>query len=279
MSEPIPASVIVMTRNEERNLAKCLESVREFDEVFVVDSASEDRTREIAAEHGATVVEFAWNGRYPKKKQWCLEHLPFRHDWVLYVDADEEATPELVAELRRVFERGPTHAAYFARFAYTFLGRTLRHGQPVFKLVLFDRTRGRFLDLGDTGVETAGEVEPHFQPRIEGSSGVLRAPLLHHDMSSLYAWFQRHNGYSDWEAFLKASGKLVNRDEAQPGLRRHLKRIFNALPGRPLAFFLLCYVVRGGFLDGRAGFHYALAKSFYYWQVDVKTVELELRRR
>lgn len=280
MTGSIPVSVVVLTRDEEQNIGKCLDGLRAFAEVFVVDSRSADRTRELAAERGATVVDFVWNGRYPKKKQWCLEHLPFAHDWVLYVDADEEVTPELAAELRELFARGePPHAAYFGRFAYTFLGRTLRHGQPVYKLVLFDRRRGRFPDLGDTGVETAGEVEPHFQPRVEGTTGVLRAPLLHHDMQSLHAWFARHNGYSDWEAFLRADGRLPSRDEAQPGLRRHLKRAFGVLPARPLAFFLLSYVLRLGFLDGRAGLHYALAKSFYYWQVDLKTRELERRRR
>ena len=77
-SSRVPVSVVVMTKNEESNLPKCLPSVERFDEVFVVDSRSDDRTQEIARSAGAEVVEFVWNGRYPKKKQWCLENLPFR---------------------------------------------------------------------------------------------------------------------------------------------------------------------------------------------------------
>jgi glycosyltransferase involved in cell wall biosynthesis len=79
-----------MTKNEELNIAKCLRSLNDFAEVFVVDSDSTDNTRTIAESMGARVVHFSWNGKYPKKKQWCLDNLSFSHDWVLFVDADEE---------------------------------------------------------------------------------------------------------------------------------------------------------------------------------------------
>src|SRR4051812_45933268 len=95
----IPVSVIVLTRNEEANLGRCLASTERFSEVFVVDSLSIDGTREIAESCGARVVTFEWNGEYPKKKQWALESLPFSHDWVFYLDADEELTPDLVNEI------------------------------------------------------------------------------------------------------------------------------------------------------------------------------------
>lgn len=275
----IPVSAIVLTRNEEANLPKCLDSLAGVDEVFVVDSGSEDATRTIAHEHGARVIPFNWNGRYPKKKQWALENVPFRHDWVLYVDADEELTPELRAELERLFAAGePPRAGYFAGLDYRFLGRVLRHGQRVYKLILFDRRRGRFLDFDDLEAANMWEVEGHYQPRIEGETGVLRGRVLHADHDSLYAWFARHNRYSDWEAVLARNGAPGRGDEAQPGLRRPLKAVFNLLPFKPLAFFLYAYVLRLGFLDGRAGYHYALAKAFYYWQVGVKARELELRR-
>ena len=109
----VPVSVVVMTRNEELNLPKCLASVERFDEVFVVDSQSHDHTQEIARAAGAEIVEFVWNGRYPKKKQWCLENLPFRHDWVLYLDADEEATEARVDEIARLAATGFGKAGYF----------------------------------------------------------------------------------------------------------------------------------------------------------------------
>ena len=109
----IPVSVVVMTKNEEENLPKCLASVEELDEVFVVDSRSEDRTQEIARAAGVEVVEFVWHRRYPKKKQWCLENLPFRHDFVLYLDADEELTTPLVDEVAGLAARGFDRVGYF----------------------------------------------------------------------------------------------------------------------------------------------------------------------
>ncbi len=272
----IRISAIVLTRNEEANIGKCLRSLAGIDEIFVVDSNSEDRTREIARDHGAQVVTFTWDGRYPKKKQWALENLPFSHDWVLYLDADEELTPELRNELARLFAGGePPHAGYFARLDYRFLGRTLRHGQRVYKLILFDRRRGRFLDYDDLDAVNMWEVEGHYQPAIDGVTALLRGRVLHADHDSLYSWFARHNRYSDWEAVLRRKDGLARDDEAQPGTRRLLKSIFARLPFKPLAFFVYSYVLRLGFLDGRAGFHYAIAKSTYYWQVGLKMRELE----
>ena len=103
----IPVSVVVMTRNEAQNIGPCLEALSRFDQVFVVDSGSGDGTAEIAAGLGATVVPFQWNGAYPKKKQWCLENLPFRHVWVLYCDADERITPQLGDEIALLMSSEP----------------------------------------------------------------------------------------------------------------------------------------------------------------------------
>ena len=272
--EKISASVVVMTKNEERNIAKCLRSVAAFDEVLVVDSVSDDRTVEIATEMGAKVSPFRWNGGYPKKKQWCLENLSFSHDWVLYVDADEEVLPDLAAEIGRLMRASPEHAGYFVGYDYVFLGRVLKHGHRVYKLVLFNRHKGRFLDYDDLDAANMWEVEGHYQPRIDGTTGVLASRMLHADHDTLYHYFDRHNRYSDWEAVLRTKGKLVSPHEAQPGLRRWLKRIFDIVPLKGTVAFVDSYVLRLGFLDGRAGFHFALARAFYYWQIGVKILEL-----
>jgi len=271
----IALSVIVLTKNEERNLGKCLASTRPFDEVFVVDSESTDATRAIAEEHRARFVSFEWNGKYPKKKQWALEHVSFTHDWVLYLDADEEVTPDLAEEIRRLLADRPRHAGYFVGLDYRFLGRTLRHGERVHKLVLFDRTRGLFEERDDLDAENMWEVEGHYQPRIDGSVGTLQSPLVHDDHDSLYHYFERHNRYSEWEAVMRRNANGSRKTHAAS----RKKTIFNALPFKPLAFFVHSYLVRGGFLDGRAGYHYALAKAFYYWQIRVKELELAERAR
>src|SRR3954470_18002701 len=96
-----PVSVIVPVKNEAENLRRCLPALEWADEVFVVDSQSSDETAVVAREHGATVVQFHFSGTYPKKKNWALENLPFRNDWVLIVDADEIVVPELAEEIAR----------------------------------------------------------------------------------------------------------------------------------------------------------------------------------
>lgn len=277
---PIPVSVVVMTRDNAATLPWCLEALAPFAEVFVVDSDSTDGTADLAAAWGARVVTFRWNGQSPKKKQWCLDTLPFAHRWVLYVDADERLTPELTGEIAALMARGPAHAGYFITGRPVFGGVPLRFGAVNRKLALLDRRRARFppcpdLDLpglalpGLQGSGT-GEVEGHYQPVLDGTAGRLRHGLWHGDSLPPALWFARHNRYSDWEAALAAAGRTAALRAGETPGRRRLKRLFAALPLRPLAVFLHGYGLRLGFLDGRAGFDYALARAFYYWQIGVK---------
>ncbi|HYG89138.1 MAG TPA: glycosyltransferase family 2 protein [Azospirillum sp.] len=266
----IPVSVVVMTRNEAANLPGCLAALGRFAQVFVVDSASTDGTPEIAAVLGAVVVPFRWDGRYPKKKQWCLETLPFAHDWVLYVDADERLTPTLVEEIAALMARRPACAGYFIEGRPVFLGRRLRFGAGNLKLALLDRRRARFPEVPDLDVASMWEVEGHYQPVLDGPAGRLRAPLWHADEKPPSAWFERHNRYSDWEAALRADGRMTALIALEGSRRRRLKWLLDGVPLRPLAVFLHGYVLKLGFLDGVAGLHHALARAFYYWQVGVK---------
>jgi len=281
MRGDIPISVVVLTFNEEDNLAECLASVDDFDQVFVVDSHSSDSTRSIAEAAGAAVVEFTWNGRYPKKKQWSISNLPFRHDWVLFLDADERVTSELVAELRALLrDRQPAEAGFLIREDYVFEGRVLRHGHTIRKLSLLDRHRARYPVVGDLGATNMWEVEGHYQPELDGPFRELRGRMVHHDHSSLYEYFARHNRYSDWEAeLLVGGGWSDSKGEALGGLRGRLKRASRHAPFRGSLAFLHSYVALAGFLDGRAGLDYALARGFYYWQIGLKRRELARTRR
>lgn len=270
MSGTIPVAVIVCTRNEAANIGPCLAALARFDQVLVADSDSTDGTAAIARRHGATVVPFRWDGRFPKKKEWCLTHLPLRHDWVLYVDADEVVTPALADEIAALMARGPRHAGYFVEGRYVFLGRVLRFGHRNRKLALVDRRRTRWPRCDDLAVAGGWEVEGHYQPVVAGPVGRLRRPMLHWDRKPLGAWFDRHARYADWEATLRANGALAALAATDTPLRRRLKAAFAACPCKGLAAFLHSYVLRLGVLDGAPGFHFALARGFYYWQVGLR---------
>ena len=273
----IPVSVVVMTRNEAVNLPHCLPALERFAERFVVDSGSTDGTPAIAEAAGAQVVPFHWDGRYPKKKQWCLEQLPLRQDWVLFVDADERLGGALVEEIAALMVAGPRHAGYFIEGRPVFLGRRLRFGARNGKLALFDRRRAHFPPVPDLDVATMWEVEGHYQPLIDGTVGRLRHSLDHADDKPVAAWFERHARYADWEAALRSDGRMDGLIARESGARRWQKRWFSVLPARPLLVFLYGFVLRLGFLDGGPGFQHALARAFYYWQIGVKIADARRR--
>lgn len=270
----VPVSVVVLTKNEEATLAHSLARLTRFGEVVVVDSGSEDATVRIAEELGARVVQFAWDGRYPKKKQWSLDHAGLRHDWVLLLDADEYPSEELVDEITAIVASPEVQrvAAFDITLRYRFAGRFLKHGHRVTKRSLLDRTRSRFPEVGDLDAPGIREVEGHYQPQSTDPVGRLTHPIFHDDRDPVTSWFERHNRYSDWEAYLRRRSDL----RTEIASKRTAKgALFDRIPFKPVVFFLYSYVLRAGFLDGRPGFDYAVALSTYYWQIGVKYREIQ----
>ncbi len=273
MNTKIPISALIQTKNEELGIEACVRALSDFAEVIVVDSCSTDRTVEIAKRAGARVVNFEWNGRYPKKKQWQLEHVNTQFDWIFFVDADESPQPELVSELRALFAKGagPNLAALDIDLDYVFSRRVLRHGHRVTKRCIVHKRRVRFPEMDDLEAPGMGELEGHYQPEVDGNVLQMTGRILHNDVDPVETWFARHNKYSSWEAHLRANKSL----RSEIARRRTSKgRTFDRVPFKPLLFFIYAYIVRLGFLDGRAGFDYAFALSSYYWQIGLKYREL-----
>ncbi len=280
----VPISVMIPTRNEEKNIGKCLKSVSWADEIYVVDSCSTDRTAEIASNQGATVVSFAWDGQGPRKKSWAISNLPWKHEWLLVVDADEEATPSLQEEIAALVSRPSRYAGFLLTYHFYFLGRLIKHGAPLRKLVLFKHSLTQFEQVHVPEV-TAYDVELHEHPLVRGPVGRLNSPMIHNDFEDLHHHFDRHNTYSDWEALLRtryrhrrSDGEVPPRPFGSPlERRRFMKRLFLSLPLKPLIYLFYSYVLRGGFLDGRPGFIYNVLKAFYWYQISIKEYEIRLR--
>jgi len=275
-------SVLVLTRNEEANIAECLESLRWAAEVLVVDSMSTDRTVEIAEALGAKVCPHAFAG-YADQRNWALQNLPFAHDWLLMIDADERIPGALADEIREVLSRSSdAYSGFYISRRLFFMGRWLRHGglYPTWLLRLFKRRVARVEER---------PVNEHVI--VNGRVGYLTQPFDHLDRRPLGDWVVKHNRYSDLGAdeYLRERSHEVFRTSIQASLRgdqaerkRWMKlRIWDRLPLllRPFLFFAGNYFGKGGFLDGRAGFIYHVLWSFWArFLTDVKIVERQLAR-
>ena len=278
----LPLSVIIPVRNEEKNLARCLESVREAGEVYVIDSGSTDRTVEIARSAGAKVVQFLYHGGWPKKRQWAMDTLPLTYEWILLLDADEVLTPELAEEIRCAIGDS-NHDGYYIGLRMYFLGRELRRGAAFEKLSLIRRGKGRFECRLREQDSSMCDMEVHEHVVVEGETARLRNPLLHHNTESLSRYVLKHDEYSNWEAHVWMEGEKSYR-ELPPSLfgtqaqrRRWLKRKFLPLPGSPLLFFLYKYFFRMGFLDGMPGLIYCGFQGIQFFHIKAKIYELQLQ--
>ena len=277
----LPVSVIVAARNEEKNLPRCLASLREVGEVYVIDSQSTDATPEIARSFGAKVVQFHYQGGWPKKRQWAMENLSFEYDWILLIDADEALTPELAEEIRSSI-RIPDVNGYFISLQMYFLGRRLRHGDASFwKLALFRRGKGRYeCRLRDQNPSMA-DMEVHEHIVVEGRTLRLKRPLIHHNVESLSHYIQKHDEYSNWEARVLLQGEQGGTElppavfGTQAQRRRWLKKKLYALPGSPVLLFFYRYFLRLGFLDGIPGLIYCGFQAVQMFHTKAKIYELK----
>ncbi len=280
----IAVTVLVAVKNEALNLPKCLQSLQPAERVVVLDSQSQDGSPALAKRLGAEVVQFRYKGGYPKKRQWALDHLKIKTEWVLLIDADEEVPRELWDEIREVTEFETPADAYFIRKQYHFMGRKFKYGGFSFdSVLLFRKGKARFERLIDEPKE-ALDMEVHERLIVEGATGKLKTPLLHNDFKSLEAFVDRHNKYSTWEAKVRKSFRdtgQYGQTSIQPRFfgnpqerRRFQKRLVQNIPFEPLIWFLYHYLFHLGFLEGKKGWIACVLKAQYIFQVRAKMAEM-----
>ena len=286
--EKAPLSVLIPAKNEAANLRECMASVAFADEIVVVDSQSTDGTQEIAVAAGAAVVQFHWDGKFPRKKNWALANLPWRHEWVLIVDADERITPELEREIRNAIRRSDVDGFYLNR-RFWFLGGWINHCGyfPSWNLRLFRYPLGRYERAEPCGDALSGDNEVHEHVVLKGRTEYLAAPMEHYAYPDIATFVDKHNRYSTWEAqvsetFYRSSidGTLAARLFGSPLERkRWLKLGFRRAPFRPAIRFLYHYLWRQGFRDGYRGWVLCLLLAHYEFLCDVKQRELRRQQR
>jgi glycosyltransferase involved in cell wall biosynthesis len=278
-----PLSVLVPVKNEAANLRDCLASVSFAQEIVVVDSGSTDGTQVIAEAAGARVIQFAWNGKLPRKKNWALENVPWQHQWVLIIDADERITPELEREIRRAICRGDVDGFYLNR-RFWFLDGWINHCGyfPSWNLRLFRHRLGRYEQIAIGNDIPSGDNEVHEHVLLNGRVEYLPIPMEHYAFPDIATFVEKHDRYSSWEAAARTklySGreKSLRSKPFGSGLerKRWLRNLATRAPFRPGLRFLYHYVWRQGFRDGCRGWVLCRLLAWYERSIVVKERELK----
>lgn len=241
-------SVTIITFNEERNIRRCLESVRWADEIVVVDSFSTDKTVEICREYTEHVIQHEWLG-YVQQKNYAVDCATY--DWIFSLDADEEISPELQSAILGMWKRGFSYDGYKVARKVYYLGRWIRHGgwYPDYKIRLFHRAKGRW-----------GGIDLHEKVILNGTCGKLKGDLFHYTYENITVHIRKMNSYTT------ISAQKLYKKGRKPSL---LNIFFN-----PPVKFIKTYFIKAGFLDGKAGFFISIIGSFYVFMKYLKLWEL-----
>jgi glycosyltransferase involved in cell wall biosynthesis len=265
----VPVSVVVLTRDEEANIARCLASLGWAAQVMVIDSGSSDDTVRLARSCGADVVHQPWQG-FSQQREFALRHPDVKHDWIYFVDADEWTSPQLASEVAARL-RVPGCAAFTHRLRLVFQGTWIRHcgwysGSWVVRLV--DRRYTKY-DGSLVGERAC----------VDGPVGRLANDIVDEDRKGLASWLRKHVRYAELEQRRRGQPitlperirrfRARDRTRTKPLARLILKDlVFPAVPARPLVLFVYMYVMRLGVLDGWAGLRFCFFHAWYEAAID-----------
>lgn len=274
-------TAIILTKNEEVNIERCIKSIKDWvDRVVVVDSGSTDKTVELSEALGAEIYRHEPFVHYAGQFNWALDNVDVKTKWVYRIDADEEVTPELAAE---IIENCQNHHdddvnGFVMKFKVAFMGRFLKHGgmYPFYNLTIFKYGIGRYEDraLGEHVILSEGRT-------IE-----LKNDCLHFDFKSLDTWINKHNWYAtrevaDYYATRTKGQEDPNRLYGEAKKDSKLRDgLYYRLPKflRAKIYFWFRYYIQLGFLDGRQGYVHAYLQAYWYrFLVDAKIMEQELK--
>ncbi len=268
-------SVLILTKNEEINIERCLDSLSWSDDIVVFDSFSDDRTVELAEQLGARVIQRKFDN-WSAHQNWGVENIKFKYPWVYYTDADETCDDQLRDELAQLSELDQDYSAFQVRRKDYFMGRWLKRSQlyPTWITRAFRPEKIRYERL----------VNP--VAVVDGETGKLDGHIIHYPFShGVGHWIDRHNKYSQMEALDLISevvekihfAEFFSRDAAVK--RRALKTLAYKMPGRPVLIFIYLYFFRLGLLDGLPGLRYSIMRAMYEYMIDLKVAELRYKER
>jgi len=250
-------------------LPSCLDALTEFNEIHLVDSGSTDATLAIARTYKVNIHNHSFES-FGKQRNWALDHCQVSSDWILFLDADEIATPRFKETVFTACRDATDNTAGFFLCNRIYLnGQWLRHSAnfPTWQFRLHRVGRARFTDFGH------GQKEG----KVEGELNYIQEPYNHYPFYKGWTeWFDKHNRYATQEALARQTGQLnIKNIFSTQGSCRNvaLKLLLTHIPGWPLLRFMATYIIKGGFLDGHAGFIYCTNMAWYEYLVKLKMLE------
>jgi len=268
-------SVVILTKNEERDLPACLQALDWCNDVYVLDSGSTDKTHDIAQQSGANLLTHPFES-FGRQRNYALDNIPFKHEWVLFIDADEIVTlPFREAILGAVKKAGNDVAGFYCCWKMMLEGRWLKHCDnfPKWQFRLLKTGMAQFTDFGH------GQKEDLLKGHIE----YLKEPYLHYGFSKGWGhWVERHNRYSGLEAIARLNNRPPFRNifSAHGSIRNPaLKSWLGSMPGWPLIRFCYAYFINLGFTEGMPGFIYCANIAWYEFLIQVKIREIKKRQK
>lgn len=268
-------SVVILTKNEEADLPSCLDSISWSDDVHVLDSGSTDKTAEIARNRRVNLSTNPFQS-FGQQRNFALDHLAIRYDWILFLDADEIVTDAFKNMLLKAINNAADDVAgFYCCWKMILEGKWLKHCDnfPKWQFRVMRKGRAKFTDFGH------GQKEES----VIGSIDYIQEPYLHFGFSKGWAhWIERHNRYSTQEAI----ARLHHRPPLRNAFTRHssvrnpaLKFWLSRVPGWPIMRFLQAYVLSFGFLEGPQGFTYCVNMAYYEFLIQIKMRELRYEKK
>lgn len=260
-------TIAIPVKNEAKNIADCIKSIgKNFAlNIDVIDSGSGDGTVEIARELGANIIQFTWDGKYPKKRNWyLLNHKP-KTKWVLFLDADEHLTTPFKEALCNYIQKFD-YAGYWLNYSIYMNNYKLKAGYPLKKLALFQTEKGLYEKIEENNWSKL-DMEIHEHAIINGSVGFIKSKIDHKVNFENINWKQKHMEYAKWEA--KRYLSLISNKRVANNFTffQKIKYFIVNTPFAGISFFIGSYLFMLGFIDGIKGFKYALLKAFYFQKV------------
>lgn len=254
-------TVIIPTKNSESCLAHTLESVKFCKDVLVVDSSSTDGTKLIVEKYKRKYINFVWNNKYPKKRAWVLANSNICTDWILMLDSDESVSQDFLKEFKDKVVNSKNNA-FWVEYHNYFLGKLLKYGIKQKKISLIRKNTGTYEDFGEQDW-TKYDMEIHEHLLVNGSTGKMLNKLNHVQNENYESMLSKHYEYALWES---NRYKSFNLNYASTVREKIKYKLINKL-FFPYAYFILQFIIFLGFLDGLAGYKYAIIKFKYFRRI------------